>query len=51
VQYTADGTYVFYPKPVNGAISDIFLAYPDGTGERNLTNAPIAVKQCPRWRK
>jgi len=51
VQYTADGTYVFYPKPVNGAVSDVFLAYPDGTGERNLTHAPIAVKMCPRWRK
>jgi hypothetical protein len=25
VQYTADGTYVCYPKPVNGAVSDVFL--------------------------
>ncbi len=51
LQYTPDGEYVYYLKPVNGAIADIFIARPDGSGERNLTNAPIAEKMCPRWRK
>jgi len=50
-QYTDDGQYIFYPKPVNGAIADIFVIRPDGTGERNLTNSPIAEKLCPRWRQ
>lgn len=50
LQHTPDGAHVFYPKPVNGAIADIFIARPDGSGERNLTNAPIAMKMCPRWR-
>lgn len=51
LQYTPDGSYVYYLKPVSGAISDIFLARPDGSGERNLTNAPISIKLCPRWRQ
>ena len=51
LQYTPDGTYMYYLKPVNGAIADIFIARPDGSGERNLTNASIADKMCPRWRK
>jgi hypothetical protein len=51
LQYTPDGAFVFYPKPVSGDIADVFLARPDGTGERNLTNSPIAVKLCPRWRQ
>ena len=51
LQYTPDGVYVYYVKPVSGAISDVFLARPDGTGERNLTHSPIAVKLCPRWRQ
>jgi serine/threonine protein kinase len=51
LQYTPDGAYVYYLKPISGAISDVFLARPDGTDERNLTNAPIAVKLCPRWRE
>ncbi|MBN1640193.1 MAG: serine/threonine protein kinase [Anaerolineae bacterium] len=50
LQYSADGSLVMYLKPVNGAIADVFVAQPDGSGERNLTNAPIAVKLCPRWR-
>jgi hypothetical protein len=51
LQYTPDGTYVYYLKPVSGAISDVFLARPDGTNERNLTNSPIAIKLCPRWKE
>jgi hypothetical protein len=41
---------VMFLKPVSGAIADVFVARPDGSGERNLTNASIAVKLCPRWR-
>jgi hypothetical protein len=51
LQYTPDGVQVFYLKPVSGAISDVFLAKPDGTGERNLTNSATAIKLCPRWRQ
>ena len=51
LQYSADGAYVMYLKPVSGAIADVFVASPDGSGERNVTNAPIATKLCPRWRQ
>jgi hypothetical protein len=51
LQYTPDGAFVYYLKPVSGKISDVFLARPDGTGERNLTRSPIAIKLCPRWRQ
>jgi serine/threonine protein kinase len=51
LQYSANGSMIMYPKPVNGAIVDIFVANPDGSGERNLTNAPISVKLCPRWKR
>jgi len=51
VQYTADGRFIYYLKPVAGNVSDIFLANPDGSNERNLTNSSIAVKLCPRWRR
>ncbi len=50
LQYSPDGSLVYYLKPVNGAISDIFAANPDGSNERNLTNAPISIKLCPRWK-
>ena len=51
VQYTPDGSYVFYLKPVNGAIADIFVSNPDGSNERNLTNSSVAFKMYPRWRR
>ena len=51
LQFSTDGTYVMYLKPVSGAIADVFVATSAGTGERNVTNAPIAQKLCPRWRK
>jgi serine/threonine protein kinase len=51
LQYSPDGSMVMFLKPVNGAIADVFVARPDGSGERNLTNASIAVKLCPRWRR
>lgn len=51
LQFSTDGTYVMYLKPVNGAIADVFVATSAGTGERNVTNAPIALKLCPRWRQ
>ena len=50
LQYSPDGSMVMFLKPVSGAIADVFVARPDGSGERNLTNASIAVKLCPRWR-
>ena len=50
LQHNDDGSLVMYLKPVNGAIADVFVAAPDGSGERNVTNAPISVKLCPRWR-
>jgi eukaryotic-like serine/threonine-protein kinase len=51
-QFSPDGSLLYYLKPVGyeGA-SDIYVVNPDGTGERNLTNAPIAHKLCPRWRR
>lgn len=50
-QFSPDGTRLFYLKP-SGAEgnSDVFIVNSDGTGERNLTNAPVARKTCPRWR-
>jgi serine/threonine protein kinase len=51
LQYSPDGSMVMYLKPVNGAIGDVFVAQPDGSGERNLTNASISVKLCPRWQQ
>lgn len=50
LQFSADGSWVMYLKPVNGAIADVFVNNSNGTNERNVTNAPIAVKLCPRWR-
>jgi tRNA A-37 threonylcarbamoyl transferase component Bud32 len=51
LQYTPAGSQVYYLKPVSGAIADIFIANPDGSGERNLTNAGITIKLCPRWKR
>jgi serine/threonine-protein kinase len=51
LQYTPDGRHVYYLKPVSGAISDVFLAQPDGSNERNLTRSSTAIKLCPRWRR
>lgn len=49
-QYTPDGAYIYYPKPVVGDIDDIFVIRPDGSGERNLTHSTVVDKMCPRWR-
>ncbi|MBN1582717.1 MAG: protein kinase [Anaerolineae bacterium] len=49
-QFAPDGSVVYYLKLVSGANADVFVAKSDGTGERNLTNAPIAKKMCPRWK-
>jgi hypothetical protein len=51
LEYTADGSQIYYLKPVSGNIADIFVANSDGSNERNLTNSAIAVKLCPRWRR
>jgi hypothetical protein len=51
LQYTPNGSRVYYLKPVSGAIADIFVANPEGQGERNLTNAGITIKLCPRWKR
>jgi len=51
LQYTPDGQYVYFLKPMGGAITDLFVARPDGSGERNLTHSPITEKLCPRWRR
>ncbi|HOU11849.1 MAG TPA: serine/threonine-protein kinase [Anaerolineae bacterium] len=51
-QFSPDGSLLYYLKPVgNEGASDVFVVNVDGTGERNLTNAPIAHKFCPRWRR
>jgi|GEM_PF-416278 len=50
MQFTPDGSYLFYLKLVAGANADIFIVRSDGTGERNITNAPISKKMCPRWK-
>ncbi|MBN1488204.1 MAG: protein kinase [Anaerolineae bacterium] len=49
-QYTADGTALFYMKPVGSeGATDIFIINLDGTNMRNLTNSPSTQKSCPRW--
>lgn len=51
-QLSPDGSLLYYLKPVgNEGASDVFIVNVDGTGERNLTNTPIAHKFCPRWRR
>jgi hypothetical protein len=51
-RFSPDGRSLFYLKPAGGAgNSDVFVVSVDGTGERNLTNAPVARKLCPRWRR
>ncbi|MBN1933230.1 MAG: protein kinase [Anaerolineae bacterium] len=50
LQFTPDGSYVYYLKLVAGANADVFVIRSDGTGERNITNAPISKKMCPRWK-
>jgi hypothetical protein len=50
VQFSPDGSYVYFLRLVSGANADVFVARSDGTGQRNLTNAPISNKMCPRWR-
>jgi len=49
--FSPDGSEVLYLKPVGGGNSDVFLVNEDGSGERNLTNAPAVRKLCPRWRR
>jgi hypothetical protein len=51
-QFSPDGSLLYYLKPVgNEGASDVFVVNVDGTGERNLTNASIAHKFCPRWQR
>ena len=51
-QFSPDGSLLYFLKPVgNEGASDVFVVNVDGSGERNLTNAPIAHKFCPRWRR
>lgn len=50
MQFTPDGSYLYYLKLVAGSNADIFVIRSDGTGERNITNAPISKKLCPRWK-
>jgi len=50
-QFSPDGSLIYYLRPVGSeGASDVFAIGIDGTGERNLTNAPLAHKLCPRWR-
>ncbi|MGC9348591.1 MAG: protein kinase domain-containing protein [Anaerolineae bacterium] len=50
--FVPGGTRLLYLKPAGGeGNSDIFIVNVDGSGERNLTNAPAARKLCPRWRR
>ncbi len=50
MQFTPDGSYLYYLKLVSGANADVFIIRSDGSGERNITNAPITKKMCPRWK-
>ena len=51
-RFSPDGSMLYYLKPTgNEGASDVFIVNIDGTGERNLTNAPIAHKYCPRWQR
>ena len=50
-QFAPNGSLLYYLRPVGAeGASDVFVVNVDGTGERNVTNAPIAHKLCPRWR-
>ena len=51
-QISPDGSMLYYLQAVGsvGAL-DVFAVNLDGSGLRNLTNAPIAYKLCPRWRR
>jgi hypothetical protein len=49
--FSPAGTSMLYLKPAGGAgNADVFVVNVDGSGERNLTNAPTTRKLCPRWR-
>lgn len=51
-QLSPDGSMLYYLQAVGSAgATDVFIVNLDGSGLRNLTNAPIAYKQCPRWRR
>ncbi len=51
-QFSPDGSEILYLKPAGGeGNSDVFLVNIDGSGERNLTDAPGTRKLCPRWRR
>jgi hypothetical protein len=50
-RFSPDGGSFFYLKPVGSAgNADVFVVSVDGTGERNVTNAPGVRKLCPLWR-
>jgi len=52
VQFSPDGSTLLFVRPSGGeGNSDVFLVGVDGSGERNLTNAPAAQKMCPMWRR
>ena len=51
-QLSPDGSMLYYLQAVGSVgATDIFIINLDGSGLRNLTNAPVAFKQCPRWRR
>ena len=51
VQLSPDGSMLYYLQAVGSVgATDVFIINVDGSGLRNLTNAPVAFKQCPRWR-
>jgi tRNA A-37 threonylcarbamoyl transferase component Bud32 len=51
-QFSPDGSLLYYLMPVGSeGASDIYVVNVDGSGQRNITNAPIAKKMCPRWKR
>jgi len=51
-QLSPDSSMLYYLQATGSVgATDVFVVNLDGSGLRNLTNAPIAYKQCPRWRR
>ncbi len=49
VMWSPDGTLILFSRRM-GAVRELFVIAPDGSGERNVTNAGLIDKLCPAWR-
>lgn len=49
VMWSPDGTMLLFSRYA-GAVRELFVIAPDGSGERNVSNAGLIDKLCPAWR-